>query len=173
MILCGRREERSDGAVSTVSCFVALPAARITAVAPATRRRRSLSLPARLMPPNRCLPSVECSLGVNPAEATRWRPDSNCAASLSMASVNAVIGPTPGTVARRWLTELALCAACSLASSSARRALISLIYWRNRANISVATVGVSGCWLIANCTSTFAASLVTTRPNSAACHEPY
>ncbi len=43
------------------------------------------------------------------------------------ASVNAVTGPTPGMVARRVLTALALCAAFSLASISLIRARISSI----------------------------------------------
>ena len=76
-------------------------AALITAVAPETSRTRSRSLPARLMPPIRCLPPVERSFGVRPAHAARWRPDSNIAGSISTASVNAVTGPTPGMVTSR------------------------------------------------------------------------
>ena len=102
-------------------------AALITEVAPETSRTRNRSLPARLMPPIRCLPPVECSFGVRPAQAARWRPDSNIAGSISIASVNAVTGPTPGIVARRWLTSLALCAAVSLASISLIRASIASI----------------------------------------------
>lgn len=52
--------------------------------------------PARLIRPIRWLPPVECSSGVNPAQAARRRPGSNCAASISMASANAMIGPVRG-----------------------------------------------------------------------------
>jgi hypothetical protein len=37
---------------------------RITAIAPTTSNCRSLSLPALLILPKRCLPPVECSLDV-------------------------------------------------------------------------------------------------------------
>jgi hypothetical protein len=46
-------------------------AALITEVAPVTSKTRSRSLPARLMPPIRCFPPVECSFGVSPAQAAR------------------------------------------------------------------------------------------------------
>jgi hypothetical protein len=42
---------------------------------PVTNNRRNRSLPVRLMPPRRCLPPVECSFGVRPIPAARWRPD--------------------------------------------------------------------------------------------------
>ena len=90
-------------------------AALITEVAPATSKTRNRSLPARLIPAIRCFPPVDRSFGVRPAQAARWRPDSNAAGSISVASVSAVTGPTPGIVARRWLTAFALCAAVVLA----------------------------------------------------------
>jgi hypothetical protein len=48
-----------------------LPAAVITDMAPFTSNARSRSLPARLIPPMRCLPPVACSCGVNPSQAAR------------------------------------------------------------------------------------------------------
>jgi hypothetical protein len=87
-------------------------------VAPETSKTRNRSLPPRLMPPIRCLPPVERSFGVRPAQAARWRPDSNVAGSISIANVNAIIGLTPGLVASRWLSSLALGAAFRLVSTS-------------------------------------------------------
>ena len=46
-------------------------ACRITVVAPSTNNWRNRSSPARLMPPRRVLPPVECSRGVNPSLARR------------------------------------------------------------------------------------------------------
>jgi hypothetical protein len=46
-------------------------AKRITAMAPTTSNCRSLSLPALLMLPRRCLPPVEYSRGVNPSHAAK------------------------------------------------------------------------------------------------------
>jgi hypothetical protein len=62
----------------------------------------------RLMPPIRCSPPVERSFGVRPAQAARWRPDSNIAGSISTANVNGMIGPTPGMETRRWLTSFGI-----------------------------------------------------------------
>ena len=54
----------------SVAClFPGRTANRITAVAPVTSNRRNRSLPARLIPPMRCLPPVECSFGVRPIQA--------------------------------------------------------------------------------------------------------
>src|ERR1700722_11388601 len=98
------------------------------------------------MPPMRCLPPVERSFGVRPAQAARWRPDSNIAGSISTANVNAIIGPTPGMVIKRWLSSLALCAALSLASTSLIQASISSICRPRRTNISMASGGmVAAC----------------------------
>jgi hypothetical protein len=85
-------------------CTIAL----ITAVAPATNSVRSRSFPARLMPPFRCLPPVECSFGVRPSQAAKWRPEANAAGSISVATVSAVIGPILGMRASRLLRGLSL-----------------------------------------------------------------
>ena len=144
---------------SVICRLPGLMAALITEVAPETSNTRSRSLPARLMPPIRCLPPVERSFGVRPAQAARWRPDSNIAGSISTASVNAVTGPTPGMVTRRWLTSLALCAAVSLASISLIRASIASICWPRRANISLASGGMAASCSIAESNGTDLAEL--------------
>ena len=67
---------RSARNQSVICLLPGLMAALITAVAPETSNTRNRSLPARLIPPIRCLPPVERSFGVRPAQAARWRPDS-------------------------------------------------------------------------------------------------
>jgi hypothetical protein len=93
----------------------------MTEVAPSTSNWRSRSLPWRLIPPKRCLPPLEFSLGVNPSQAAKCRPDLKARGSTVSASVAAPIGPMPGTSASSRLTGMALCSATSLRSSSATR----------------------------------------------------
>src|SRR5208337_2621335 len=97
-------------------------ATRITDIAPTTSSCRNLSLPALLILPGRCLPAVECSLGVSPNQAARCRPDSKLLGSTVKAIVIAVIGPTPGIAASSRLTGLTLVAKWrrSAAASSLR-----------------------------------------------------
>ena len=75
-------------------------ATRMTDMAPTNSNCLSLSLPALLILPRRCLPPVECSFGVRPSQAAKWRPDSNFPGSTSRPTVIAPIGPTPGISAR-------------------------------------------------------------------------
>ena len=56
-------------------------AARITAVAPITSRRRKSSSPARLIRPSFCRPAVESSRGVRPTQAAKRRPEQKALAS--------------------------------------------------------------------------------------------
>src|SRR5271166_5399638 len=68
--LRGRRCSRFSS--HSLACLLpGLSANLITAVAPVTSNWRNRSLPARLMPPMRCLPAVECSFGVRPIQAAR------------------------------------------------------------------------------------------------------
>src|SRR5271167_2679283 len=64
-------------------------AKRITAMAPTTSNWRNRSLPARLMPPSRCRPPVDLSLGVKPSQAAKWRPDLNRDGSTISAKLKA------------------------------------------------------------------------------------
>jgi hypothetical protein len=84
-------------------------ATRITAVAPTTSNCRNRPLPAFVILPKRGLPPVECSRGVRPNQAAKWRPDSKSPALIVTAMAIAVIGPTPGMAASNRLTGLALC----------------------------------------------------------------
>jgi HSP20 family molecular chaperone IbpA len=68
MAVAGFRPENLEMVVEDHNGFIA---ALITDVAPVTSRTRTRSLPARLMPPIRCFPAVECSCGVRPAQAAR------------------------------------------------------------------------------------------------------
>src|ERR1700733_7812923 len=128
----------------SVAClFCGRKANRITAVAPVTNNRRNRSLPARLMPPKRCLPPVECSFGVRPIQAARWRPDLNAAGSISIANVSAMITPMPGMVASSWLSGLVLCIAMSSTSISASLVSRCSISRPSSASISLASAGMA------------------------------
>jgi hypothetical protein len=94
-------------------------AKRMTDMAPTNSNCRNLSLPALLILPMRCLPPVECSFGVRPNHAAKWRPDAKFPGSTVKAMVIAPSGPTPGIAASSWLTELALCSAANSPSRSA------------------------------------------------------
>src|SRR6266568_5557652 len=79
----------------------------ITVVAPSTKRRRRLSSPCRLIRPGRDRPPVEFSFGVRPSQAAKWRPERKVLGSgTRSAKLTALIGPTPGIVARHWLVGL-------------------------------------------------------------------
>jgi hypothetical protein len=96
--LRGRRLSNSNNqGVQGVALRLPGLATRITAVAPTTSKRRSPSLPARLIPPSRWLPPLECSRGVNPSQTARCRPERNCVGSTRKAKLSAVIGPTAGS----------------------------------------------------------------------------
>src|SRR5579863_2659005 len=83
-------------------------AKRIRAVAPSTKSLRKVSSPWRLIFPGRRRPPVEFSLGVIPSQAAKWRPERKPLGSATFkAKLTAPIGPTPGWVARHWLTGLA------------------------------------------------------------------
>src|SRR5215471_21795400 len=88
---------------------------RMTAVAPSTSDWRKPSSPCRLILPSRCRPAVECSRGVIPSQAAKWRLERNTVASGTLrAKLTALIGPTPGIVANNRLLGSALCHAISL-----------------------------------------------------------
>jgi len=61
-----------------------------------------------VIPTRRSVPPLLCALGVRPSQAANCRPDPNSEPSGTAAAIAlAVIGPMPGTVARRRLTSLA------------------------------------------------------------------
>ena len=79
-------------------------AARITAVAPMTSKRRKSSSPARLILPSFCRPAVEFWRGVMPIQEAKCRPERKARGSATLrAKLTPAIGPIPGMVARHWL----------------------------------------------------------------------
>lgn len=69
----------------------------MTAVAPATKTRLSISSPARVITPSRFLPAVEWFFGVKPSQAAKFLADLKPRASTTFIdSKVAPIGPTPG-----------------------------------------------------------------------------
>src|SRR3954468_14735284 len=84
----------------------------MTLVAPITSRRRIEVLPAFVMPLNRSLPPLEFCRGTSPSHAANWRPFLKTEGSGTVAAIaEAVIGPTPGIVARLQLASSDLCQA--------------------------------------------------------------
>src|SRR5215510_8982958 len=82
------------------SCWLALP--------PLIRSRRKYGLPRLDIPPRRCLPPVEFCRGTRPSQAANSRPLRKPLGSTTVAArAVAMIGPMPGTLARRWLDGVA------------------------------------------------------------------
>src|SRR5262249_29426044 len=89
------------------------------ALAPLIRSRRKYWLPRLDIPPRRCLPPVEFCRGTRPSQAANSRPLRKPLGSTTVAAMAvAMIGPMPGTLARRWLTGLLLCQASSKATNA-------------------------------------------------------
>ena len=89
-----------------------LLACRITVIAPATSSHRRYGSPCLEILPRRCFPPVEFCRGTSPIQAAISRPDLNTEGSaMEAANALAVTGPTPGMVARRWLTASDRCQA--------------------------------------------------------------
>src|SRR4051794_31907800 len=64
------------------------------------------------MPLNRSLPPLEFCRGTSPSHAANWRPFLKTEGSGTVAAIaEAVIGPTPGIVARLQLASSDLCQA--------------------------------------------------------------
>src|SRR5215472_8138953 len=59
-------------------------AARITAVAPMTSKRRKSSSPVRLILPSFCRPAVEFSRGVMPIQEAKCRPERKARGSVTL-----------------------------------------------------------------------------------------
>src|SRR5262249_2708351 len=88
------------------SALVAFERSKL-ALAPLIRSRRKYGLPRLDIPPRRCLPPVEFCRGTRPSQAANSRPLRKPLGSTTVAaSAVAMIGPMPGTLARRWLTGL-------------------------------------------------------------------
>src|SRR5215472_353295 len=104
------------------SALVAFERSKL-ALAPLIRSRRKYWLPRLDIPPRRYLPPVECCRGTRPSQAANSRPLRKPLGSTTVAAMAvAMIGPMPGTLARRWLTGLLLCQAMSCFSIAATAA---------------------------------------------------
>src|SRR6516165_3252863 len=104
------------------SALVAFERSKL-ALAPLIRSRRKYGLPRLDIPPRRCLPPVEFCRGTRPSQAANSRPLRKPLGSTTVAAMAvAMIGPMPGTLARRWLTGLLLCQAMSCFSIAATAA---------------------------------------------------
>src|SRR5262249_44817979 len=111
-----------DVAPANGSALVAFERSKL-ALAPLIRSRRKYWLPRLDIPPRRCLPPVEFCRGTRPSQAGNSRPLRKPLASANVAArAGAMIGPMPGTLARRWLTGLLLCQAMSCFSIAATAA---------------------------------------------------
>src|SRR5215475_15020927 len=109
----GGRRRRSP--ITQGSALVALERSRL-ALAPLISSRRKYRLPRLEMPPRRTLPPVEFCRGTRPSQAANSRPLRKALGSTTVAAIAvAMIGPMPGTLARRWLTGLLLCQAMPFA----------------------------------------------------------
>src|SRR5262249_49128340 len=93
------------------------------ALAPLIRSRRKYWLPRLDIPPRRCLPPVEFCRGTRPSQAANSRPLRKPLGSTTVAARSVpMLGPMPGTPARRCLTRLLLCQAMSCFSIAATAA---------------------------------------------------
>src|SRR3712207_5257639 len=102
------------------------PARYAIEVAPSTSNLRISRLPALVIRPRRVLPPVECWRGTNPSQAAKCRAVSKSPIpSPTVAAISeAVIGPTPGIVARRLaVSSRRACATISASSASIRSAV--------------------------------------------------
>src|SRR6516162_3292977 len=116
----GGRRRRSP--ITHGSALVAFERSKL-ALAPLIRSRRKYGLPRLDIPPRRCLPPVEFCRGTRPSQAANSRPLRKPPGSTTVAAMAvAMIGPMPGTLARRWLTGLLLCQAMSCFSIAATAA---------------------------------------------------
>src|SRR5215475_3213878 len=116
----GGRRRRSS--ITHGSALVAFERSKL-ALAPLIRSRRKSWLPRLDIPPRRCLPPVEFCRGTRPSQAANSRPLRKPLGSTTVAArAVAMIGPMPGTLARRWLTGLLLCQAMSCFSIAATAA---------------------------------------------------
>ena len=78
--------------------------------APLTSRVRRYRSPIFEIRPSFVLPPVEFCRGARPRKAENSRADANIAGTVTLAACAvAVTGPTPGILARRWLTVLSRC----------------------------------------------------------------
>src|SRR6516164_1997405 len=148
----GGRRRRSP--ITHGSALVAFERSKL-ALAPLIRSRRKYWLPRLDIPPRRCLPPVEVCRGTRPNQAANSRPLRKPLGSTTVAAMAvAMIGPMPGTLARRWLTGLLLCQAMSCfsiaataASSCSICAASTCSTWRaksgSRASPSSRTVAIS------------------------------
>src|SRR5262249_38116957 len=117
-----RRGRRRRSPITHGSALVAFERSKL-ALAPLIRSRRKYWLPRLDIPPRGCLPPVEFCRGTRPSQAANSRPLRKPLGSTTVAArAVAMIGPMPGTLARRWLTGLLLCQAMSCFSIAATAA---------------------------------------------------
>src|SRR5207342_3709446 len=101
-----RLGRRRRSPITHGSALVAFERSRL-ALAPLISSRRRYWLPRLDILPRRFLPPVEFCRGTRPSQAANSRPLRKPLGSVTVAAIAvAMIGPMPGTLARRWLTGL-------------------------------------------------------------------
>src|SRR5262245_45948524 len=108
-----RRGRRWRSPITHGSALVAFERSKL-ALATIDQKPAQILVAALGYPPRRCLPPVEFCRGTRPSQAANSRPLRKPLGSTTVAAMAvAMIGPMPGTLARRWLTGLLLCQAMS------------------------------------------------------------
>jgi hypothetical protein len=94
--------------------------------------------------PDFSFPPLALMRGVRTSHAAKWREDLNCLPSPTAATTAvAVIGPTPGAEARRWLSRLDLCQATMRLSISPSFSVRAPICRKRHRRASLASSGTT------------------------------